>query len=428
MENNSTPKDRLGHSHYDKLAMPGGITRFLWQCAGADKNILVNCTYADHVKYACLGGIVLATGIMAALAGGYAFYTIFQPKGSAIDKDSMDIMTCILSLVFGLFWGLIIFNLDRFIISSTGKGDGTEAITASEFKNAIPRLVMGAVIALTISKPVEIRMFQSEINSKLHEKQMEQQSAYKQKTDAIFDSEIQNKVKEITKFESALQEKIARHAELEKQYIEEARIVTVGPRALALKAQMESVEREIKDVQSNPEYLRLKKEKDDIEKRREKALSESQTYSDNLDGLLERIKISHEIAGFWISLFITLLFMSIELAPIFFKLMMIKSPYDYLDENHKAIIIARHGVQKKGHLINQSNVKDSNGVALNRAAELEYDVYLLADKLLEEKIKLLESELKIKHHIIDKHIVSKKQDIDKNPDKYIEPEETSQNS
>lgn len=178
MENNSTPKDHLAHSHYDKLAMPGGITRFLWQCAGADKNILVNCTYADHVKYACLGGIVLATGVMAALAGGYAFYTIFQPKGSAISKDGIDAFTVILSLVFGIFWGLIIFNLDRFIISSTGKGDGTEAITASEFKNAIPRLVMGAVIALTISKPVEIRMFQSEINSKLHEKQMEQQSAY----------------------------------------------------------------------------------------------------------------------------------------------------------------------------------------------------------------------------------------------------------
>jgi hypothetical protein len=427
MENNSTPKDHLAHSHYDKLAMPGGITRFLWQCAGADKNILVNCTYADHVKYACLGGIVLATGVMAALAGGYAFYTIFQPKGSAISKDGIDAFTVILSLVFGIFWGLIIFNLDRFIISSTGKGDGTEAITASEFKNAIPRLVMGAVIALTISKPVEIRMFQSEINSKLHEKQMEQQSAYKLKTDAIFNSEIQNKEKEIAKFESALQEKIARHAELEKQYIEEARIITVGPRALAVKAQMESVEKEIKDVQNNPEYLRLKKEKDEIEKNREKAINESQAYSDNLDGLLERIKISHEIAGFWISLFITLLFMSIELAPIFFKLMMIKSPYDYLDENHKAIIIARHGVQKKGHLINQTNLTDGKGNLLNRAAELEYDVYLLADKLLEEKIKLLESELKIKHHIIEKHIDKKKSDIDANPDKYIEPEETEQN-
>lgn len=190
---------------------------------------------------------------------------------------------------------------------------------------------------------------------------------------------------------------------------------------------MESVEKEIKDVQNNPEYLRLKKEKDEIEKNREKAINESQAYSDNLDGLLERIKISHEIAGFWISLFITLLFMSIELAPIFFKLMMIKSPYDYLDENHKAIIIARHGVQKKGHLINQTNLTDGKGNLLNRAAELEYDVYLLADKLLEEKIKLLESELKIKHHIIEKHIDKKKSDIDANPDKYIEPEETEQN-
>ena len=38
-----------------------------------DKYILER-TSTDHVKYACLGGIVLATGFMAAMAGGYAFF------------------------------------------------------------------------------------------------------------------------------------------------------------------------------------------------------------------------------------------------------------------------------------------------------------------------------------------------------------------
>ena len=37
-------------------------------------------------------------------------------------------------MIFGCIWGLIIFNIDRFIVASTGKGDGTEAITSGEIK------------------------------------------------------------------------------------------------------------------------------------------------------------------------------------------------------------------------------------------------------------------------------------------------------
>ena len=49
------------------------------------------------------------------------------------------------------------YNIDRFIVTSTGKGDGTEAITIGELKSALPRILMGMIIAMTISKPVEIR-------------------------------------------------------------------------------------------------------------------------------------------------------------------------------------------------------------------------------------------------------------------------------
>ena len=153
----------------------GRIMRALWKAAGADRYILERGTYTDHVKYACLGGIVLATGFMAAMAGGYAFYVIFEPKGDIISstQEAIDIPTSILAISFGLIWGLIIFNIDRFIVASTGKGDGTEAITWDEIKGAIPRIIMGIIIAITISKPVEIRMFKSEIDVALHDAQMD---------------------------------------------------------------------------------------------------------------------------------------------------------------------------------------------------------------------------------------------------------------
>ncbi len=102
--------------------------RVFWKAAGADRYILERSTYGDQVKYLCLGGIIVATGLMAGLAGGYAFYTIFEPRGNAINSfktaadiggyyDTIDIPTMIKSVIFGIIWGLIIFNIDRFIIS-----------------------------------------------------------------------------------------------------------------------------------------------------------------------------------------------------------------------------------------------------------------------------------------------------------------------
>ena len=165
------------------------LMRALWSCAGADSYILERSTYTDHVKYACLGGIVFATGFMAAMAGGYAFYIIFEPRGEAISTaldGATHLPTSIMATIFGIIWGMIIFNIDRFIVASTGKGDGTEAITWSEIKGAIPRILMGMIIAITISKPVEIRMFQTEINVKLQEKQQEQYIKTQQKAEKTF--------------------------------------------------------------------------------------------------------------------------------------------------------------------------------------------------------------------------------------------------
>jgi len=385
----------------------GAVMRFLWKAAGGDRYILERATYSDQIKYMCLGGIVFATGAMAGLAGGYAFYTIFSPKGSALE-DSIHYPTVALSFVFGIIWGLMIFNIDRFIVTSTGKGDGTEKITWDEFKSAIPRIIMGAIIAITISKPIEIRMFQTEINIKLKEKQIEQQTAYIEKTKKNFQIELDRNSKDLAKYEQEIQDKIARHKFLESQYIEEARIITVGPRALALKAQMDKVDEEIRNDKQNAEYLKLIKEKEDIETRLNNALKESQKTADGLDGLLERIKLAHEVAGFWITLFITLLFLAIELTPIFFKLMLNKTPYDYLAENRDDLIRAENGIE-----VRYDYYKDKEGVERHLVINHE------AEKMIFEKMKVTEIQKELTEYAIAKYKEKEKEKIDANLDEYI---------
>ena len=407
------------HRDFYESPRPGQIMRLFWKAAGADKFILARSTYGDQVKYVCLGGIIVATGLMAGLAGGYAFYTIFEPRGNAINSfktaadiggsyDQVDIPTLIKSLVFGIIWGLIIFNLDRFIVSSTGKGDGTEEITGSELKGALPRLVMGAIIAMTISKPLEIRMFKTEIDIKLHEKQIEQQQAYKARTDSVFNGELQKKDLEIAKTEGELKNKRARYQALETNYIEEARIVTVGPRAQAIKQQMDGLNEEIKALEANPDYVRVKKEKEEIENRRLTALNQSEKYAAGLDGLLERIKISHEISGTTISIFITLLFMAIELTPIFFKLMLIKSPYDYMEENIKELIKAENGIE-----IQYNYYQDKQGHERDKVVQHQ------VIRLLKEKIALLEAQSELSATALGHWTEQKKEDIRQRPENYV---------
>ena len=133
--------------------------RLFWQAAGGDRFILERATYSDQIKYFCLGGVIIATGVMAGLAGGYAFYTIFSPRGYAMEVTDFSLSTTLLSVVFGILWGLMIFNIDRFIVTSTGKGDGTEAITWKEFKGAIPGLLWGPLSPLPFRNRLKFGCF-----------------------------------------------------------------------------------------------------------------------------------------------------------------------------------------------------------------------------------------------------------------------------
>ncbi|WBL41956.1 DUF4407 domain-containing protein [Algoriphagus halophytocola] len=392
------------------------IMRFFWKAAGGDRYILERSTYSDQVKYMCLGGIIVATGLMAALAGGYAFYTIFEPRGSAIERESVSWTITMLSLVFGAFWGLMIFNLDRFIVSSTGVGDGTEAITWGELKGAIPRLLMGAIIALTISKPVEIRMFKSEIDAALHEEQLKTRKEYEGRTRANYEdrlSLIDIQLEEISENRKDIIERIKK---AEQDYTDQLNgkvsgtIPGNGPLAKALKDNVDRLiaEQNMFDETNEERITELTNNKRKLILEMDEELAKNQQVAAGLDGLLQRIKLAHKIAGVWISLFITLLFLAIELTPIFFKLMLIKSPYDFLKHNVEELIKAEQGIY-----IQYNYHKDKNG------QERDLITHLKSEKLLVEKKSLLKTQEELTQYAISKYKENMMKKIDANPQEFI---------
>jgi hypothetical protein len=58
-------------------------SHFLWWCAGAHQDLLKDYP-SEHARYAGLGGVILATFVLAALSSGYAVYSVFNNVGWAI--------------------------------------------------------------------------------------------------------------------------------------------------------------------------------------------------------------------------------------------------------------------------------------------------------------------------------------------------------
>ena len=400
----------MNKSYYN-TPKPGLITRMLWKAAGADRYILERSTFSDHIKYACLGGIVVATGLMAALAGGYAFYIIFgqqtanlaQGTEATIEAASSQTLSIIFSLVFGLIWGLIIFNIDRFIVASTGKGDGSEAITLSEIKTAIPRILMGIIIAITISKPVELRMFQQEIEVELNSKRIKEVDKQKKEVTKLYEGDLELIQEEVTR----LREDINRYQIIRQEKLNifneemngsgSVAGQGYGPRAKKKEQELELAKREYDSVRNinlaKIDIQNIKFSKTDSIMK--KKIASAEISANSLDGLMARLKIVDDLARGkdedgnvnedatpWIIIFITLLFMAIELTPIFFKMMLIKSPYDYLEDNIKALQRAELGIEVK-----YDYYEDREGVQRNHV------IHHQADKLLAEKIKLAQTQL-----------------------------------
>jgi len=293
------------------------LQQFFIFCSGADTDILEECSAGEKTKYAGIGATVFFTAIMATIAGSFALYTVFDNLLTAI--------------FFGFIWGMLIFNLDRFIVSTIKKRDSF----FDELIQASPRILLAVIIAIVISKPLEIKIFEKEINQVL----LEEKNALT----------LENKDQLALQYTPALEGLTTDNAGLKQEVIDkETQVNTLYDTYIAEAEGREGTEllgkgpvyKEKRDkhdaelaalqelrtannakIETNEAQLALLAEQYNTE------VAETQPIIDGFDGLMARVNALEKLP--WLpSFFIFLLFLAIETSPIIAKLLSPKGAYD----------------------------------------------------------------------------------------------------
>lgn len=345
----------------NELKSGGFLNEFLWICAGANRPVLRQCP-TEYAKYAGIGGTILFTALMVMLSGGYAFYTIFEEVSTAC--------------FFGVFWGLLIFNLDRFMVN-TMYSDGKHTISKDELLGGLPRIILAIFLGIIISVPIELRIFDDKIQSQLLIDQGKVSDDVRNANEELYNERnriielrgtYEDKLKELQTGTSdgyasriATMERDLQVAE-DKLYNEtNGTGVTkkrgYGPAAKQLQEQVDRMRLALSGLR---EEERIAKSKNQEYINRQ--ITSTQSYIDDLDRQLtnvnnqiiqkenERDKATNALTGFTARLkalseitdynnnttlfiarlMIMLLFITIEIIPTLFKMMMTAGPYDNL--------------------------------------------------------------------------------------------------
>ncbi|MCE3259943.1 MAG: hypothetical protein K0S12_1584 [Bacteroidetes bacterium] len=305
--------------------------KFILFCSGASLPLLKRCP-TEVNKYFGIGASVLFTSIFAALSAGYALSVVFDSTWAAI--------------AFALLWGAMIFNLDRFIVSSMRKGRAP----VKDSLIALPRIVFAIIIALVVSKPLELKIFEKELNRKLDEKRTAEALGAKASIHRSF-PEINELEQKIRIAKNEIQAKESFRDKLQQEYDAErfgkktpasTGIAGIGNNARKKEIQLDEAQKDLDQtsIRNLTKINLYEQQLGQLFALKQLEFSKQKPAIDRYDGLAARIEAlsvltTESSAINLVNIFLVLLFILIETTPILIKLMAQRGPYDELMEGHE---------------------------------------------------------------------------------------------
>lgn len=332
------------------------LNELMWFCSGANKEILRQCPN-DYSKYFGIGGTILFTALMASLSGGYAFFTAFQSAGLAI--------------CFGIFWGAMIFNLDRFIVN-TMYTDNKHTISGLEILSGLPRIIIAIFLGIVISYPLELKIFEDSIEAEMNIMQKEAKIAndsinhiqfaditLKENNKLNIQASMQQKKNEIKAalddWQSIEKIKSTCYSAPDEKGYRKPYICMVWPPSYKVKEayynnlvilnnkEINSLANDIESLTNNISNLTdTKNVSDSVSVKTINSLTKFSARSEAFTRL--KADPHHKSIG-TMSLFIMILLIIIEIAPVFFKMMLSSGDYDEILESQKNAIKVKETVK-----------------------------------------------------------------------------------
>lgn len=338
--------------------MKFSIKEFFLFSSGVDRDILQHCP-ADESRFLGVGGTVIFTGVLAFLSSTYAIYTVFD--------------NWLMAVFFGMIWGFMIYNLDRYIVGSM-KNHGS---WWKDMTIAFPRLIMAVLLALVISKPLELKIFEKEINAELITMEQEVYQEQEDKVKQRYTDQIEKYEASILEMTTTLDGLRSKRDTLEIMALREADgsggsgNKNMGPIYKAKRKDADNARAEF-----DAEKERLMPLIADNQEKSDALKAELEEEIANLDqeaygGMAARMEALHRLgeeseAIWWASMMIMLLFVIVEVSPVLVKLISSKTAYDYLSL-HK-----EHAIK----MATQEEIAEANKQLQNRVQfETETNVY-----------------------------------------------------
>ena len=320
------------------------FVNFLCASAGADLQLLNKCPRTEHIKYMCLGFIIVVITGLAFIFSSYAMIHIFMFKESLSYIENISNYGFALSI--GICWAFIVFNFYQLLSSSTGIGDGSTKITSDEFISVVPKVLIVFIFGLALSAPINVWLLHDEIaqvttesqhkSIKVFEKNIDQR--YADNLDSLYNKQVElgdeiqilsKRLTDMKKNASSLVNKKQTWRKIAANEIE-FEINKIAEREADLKVLNSTL------LETKIQTVKLRAEITSIKKKHASDVIHSVNFNSDLNKVLER---------HW-PLFIlsSILIILIHLIPIFIRTVWVKGPYEYLVNFQNSIVIKKYGI------------------------------------------------------------------------------------
>ena len=353
------------------------VRRFLLFCSGAKISILSrkDCV-TEQSKYEMIGITIFFTAVLASLSGGYALFTVFQSLK--------------LSSAFGVFWGAIILNLDRFIVANIKKGKNN---FFQQILIAFPRLILAIFLAIVITKPLELKLFSKEIEAEIAKRN---EAVINEARDLLSQKLSQNPV--MIRLQN---DRNGINAEIKEI---EGKIAYWRTRSIPNNEEITRLESLRNEREQS--LISLSNQINDLDKQNSASLERIQSAQQDSRSLLTQLATLEKLSSADqiirnISIFVTLIFVTLEISPVLVKILSRYGIYDAILENEEESISyfyanktleAKLSVDHELESYKEMLKKESNDYTVLRASMRKFDMdqelesYKIMRKNLQELI------------------------------------------